>query len=91
MILAIILVGIICFTAVLIIMLVAPGIWPGRDSAARDRDRGLARLYEARADLMHVEEMERRDAIRRRDAVEARLVEARRTRQRDALCEEVRQ
>ncbi len=78
--LAIILItALLCFTAMVLAILLAPGIWPGRDDEARDRDRGLAKLYEARADLMQVESMERRAVIRRRDALDARIA-ARRNR-----------
>lgn len=83
-------IGIICFTVVLLVVMLAPGISRGRDAAAYDRDRALAKLFEARADLMHVESMERRDAIRRRDAVDTRLKEVRNKRRRDKVAEEVR-
>lgn len=82
MLLAIILVSIVCLTTVVLAILVVPGLNSGRDMAARDRDYALAKLYEARAKLMHVENLERRDAMRRRDECDARLEEARKARQR---------
>ncbi len=80
-----------CATALLLTIMVAPGLGRGRDMAARDRDSGLAKLYEARAGLMRVEELERRDAIRRADDSEKRIAEARRTRRRAEATAEVRQ
>lgn len=82
--LAIILVSIVCLTAMMLAILIVPGLaGQGRDMAARDRDMALAKLYTARADLMHVENLERRDAMSRRDAVEMRLAEARRARKKE--------
>ena len=52
---------------------------PERDYAARDRDRGLAKLYEARADVLHVESLERKQVL-------ARLADERRER----VCKDVR-
>lgn len=86
--LAIILTTIICGTVVLLALMLGPII--GRDISARDRDRGLAKLYEARASLMFIEELERRAALRIRDAEEQRLREARERRRRERLCAEVR-
>lgn len=87
---AIILVSIVCLTTVVMAILIVPGLNSGRDMAARDRDFALARLHNARVDLMHVENLERRSAMRRRDNVESRIEEARKARQRDAVAEEVR-
>ncbi len=70
-------------TCVTVSVLVAPGLRQGRDMAARDRDYALAKLFEARARLMHIENLERRDAMRRRDECETRLKEARDARQRE--------
>ena len=44
-----------------------------RDSAEQDRDRGLAKLFEARAEILHTESLERQQVMyietaRRRDA-----------------------
>lgn len=52
---------------------------PTRDFAAQDRDRGLAKLLEARAEVLRTEARERRQA----------LEETQRQR-RDAACEEAR-
>ena len=52
---------------------------PGRDFAARDRDRGLAKLYEARAEVLAVEARTRRRALADQDALK-----------RDQICEEIR-
>lgn len=79
-----ILITVCVFIAAVAIMLIVDSLTDGRDTAARDRDYALAKLYEARAGLMRVEEMERRDAIRRIDDVE-------RAQRRDAACEEARQ
>ncbi len=81
MITAIILVSIVCLTAVVLAVLIMPGLHQGRDMAARDRDYALAKLFEARARLMHIENLERRDAMRRRDECETRLKKARDARQ----------
>lgn len=78
----------ICSTIGFVVLMLAGG---GRDISARDRDRGLAKLYEARANLMFVEELERRAVLRIRDAEEHRLHEARERRRREAACEEVKQ
>ncbi len=52
---------------------------PGRDYAARDRDHGLAKLYEARAELLHTESIERR-----------RVLSDLATKRRQEACSEVR-
>lgn len=89
MLLAIILTTIICGTVVLLALMLGPII--GRDISARDRDRGLARLYEARASLMFVEELERRVVLRIQDEeARPRRREARERRRRDQICAEVR-
>ncbi len=86
--LAIILIAMICGTVAFLVIMLSGG---HRDFAAQDRDRGLARLYEARADLMHVEELERRAVLRRQDEEERRIREARERRRHEAVCDEVRQ
>ncbi len=56
---------------------------PERDIPARDRDRGLAKLFEARAQLMHTESLERRHAL----SIQAN---EERQRRREQVCADVR-
>lgn len=53
-----------------------------RDWGAEARDLALAKLYEARADLMHVESLRQREALRLEQTANDRA-------RREAICEEV--
>ncbi len=60
---------------------------PERDYAARDRDRGLAKLYEARAEVLHTESLERQ----RTESLERqRVMNEKIALRREQICADVR-
>lgn len=83
--LAIILTAIICGTVTFVVLTMATtGRY--RDYAAQDRDRGLAKLYEARAEQVRVEALHRRAALDVIRDEAQRIREAHTQRQREAAC-----
>ena len=66
-----------CITAVLVVNTIFQP--HSRDYAARDRDRGLAKLFTARAEIVHVESLERRRVLDDQAAL-----------RREQVCDDVR-
>lgn len=61
--LIIVIVIIVCITAVLVVNRIFRWSTPDRDYAARERDIGRAKLFTAQAEILHVESMERRRVL----------------------------
>ena len=84
----IIAISIVCFTVVFVAIILAN---QNRDNAARDRDYGLAKLFEARASLLHIEELERRSVLNGKNEEISRVREWQREQSRERAVADARE